>query len=94
MHERRWIRFPSSVPSVVVSDSQAGHHVGEVLDESFTGLAVRVDSLQGLAANQNVHVDYRGLPVPALVRYVQPTTDGGYRIGIEWEDPNGHQSHA
>jgi hypothetical protein len=94
VHERKWIRFPSAVPSVVVAHEQSGNHVGEVLDESLMGLAIRVERLDGLAPNQPVRVEYRGAPASATVRYIRPTTDGGYRVGIEWQEAGVHSASA
>ena len=84
MSQRRWMRFPSDVSSVSLLPSGSSQLTADVVDESFTGIAVDLDDADGLIPNQQVDLDFRGEQRRGIVRYVVPMANGRYRVGLEW----------
>ena len=84
MSQRRWMRFPSDVSSVSLSAKGSYQLTADVVDESFTGIAIDLDDADGLVPHQQVDLEYRGEPRRGIVRYIVPMANGRYRVGMEW----------
>jgi len=84
MSQRRWMRFPSDVSSVSVVSRGKAVGQADVVDESFAGIALDLDDIDGLGLDQRIEINFRGQPRPCIVRYVVPMANGRYRVGLEW----------
>lgn len=84
MSQRRWMRFPSDVSSVSVVSRGSSLGQADVVDESFTGIAIDLDEIGGLVPHDQVEIYFRGQPRQCFVRYVVPMANSRYRIGLEW----------
>lgn len=76
----------SSQPACDIAQVQLEFTVPvEVLDESYSGIALSLDRRQLLAPGDQVTVYYAGAPMRAEVRHVTPQTDGRDRVGLSWK---------
>jgi hypothetical protein len=71
---------------VVFSSAAQGPHDAVVEDMSFTGIALRVTDVTGLAVGQELYLSILGQSLPALVRNIVKPAEGIFRVGAEFID--------
>lgn len=84
---RRNLRFApdSAAPTVRFTDGQGHEVVGNLDNESYSGIAAIIPSDSGLKNNIDVWVDYFGHPVAGIIRRLMRQPDGTWLVGIEWK---------
>jgi len=58
----------------------------ELIDESAGGIGIIIPAASFNLGPQ-VDVEYQGERRAAIVAYLKPNEDGGYRLGLEWVSP-------
>ena len=85
-NQRRATRFRDDVTRVLVETEAAGRQPAVVFDESRTGIGPLLEDVSSLRPDQEVKIRYRGSPMAALVRNIQPEAqDGRHRVGFQWK---------
>jgi len=84
---RRNLRFaPESEQLTVRFTNREGQEVvGNLDNESYSGIAAIIASDCGLKTNTDVSVDYFGYPVAGVIRRLVRQPDGTWLVGIEWK---------
>ncbi len=80
---RRWGRFDADESQVELL-TETGPRQGVIVDESYGGIGLLLDDVQGLTVGQNVQVVYYGAPVNAIIRRILDEFEGRCEVGIEW----------
>lgn len=83
---RQWSRFvEGSHPTSIISPD--GIEILEILDESFSGLGIKVGGKGPLNVGDGIELQYGDAPMAGVVRVIQELPDGNLRLGIEWVRP-------
>lgn len=83
---RRWTRFSDERLFAVIT-TDGGSRTVEVLDESFGGIGVEMESRGDIELDMEVMVQYRTGPMAGTVRFLADSPGGKTRAGIEWRKP-------
>lgn len=78
---RQHLRFPSDVGEVGLELAVNAM----VVNESYGGLCLEIPSLPALAPKAVVRIQYQGAPMDAIVRWIEQSESGEYRLGLEWK---------
>lgn len=86
-NRRQWTRFdPQTKEVLVVAD---GHQeTALVVDESFGGICLLLDSTIDVRLDDNIDLIYQGAPLTGIVRRIEPLGDNSFYLGIEWLQAN------
>ena len=63
---------------------------GSGIDLGIGGVAVRVPTAVSEGSAVEVNLFRTGEPVPGTVRWSAPHPAAGFRLGIKWQEENGH----
>ena len=83
---RRWVRFRGDISPVKIIVPGGQEHLGRLVDESFGGLGVDLESVDGLKPGMDVLLEYKETKEKAELRVIIPRKDGLFRIGFQWQD--------
>lgn len=83
-NRRKWMRFPSDAREVAVMHSNGTQLKGVVVDESFGGVGLLVESSIAVDVGVELKIVIDGAILPSIVRNVTRKADGSCRIGLQW----------
>ena len=58
--------------------------VAKILDESRTGVGLQVSTIADLEVGDVVPIVYRCAELEGRIKYIQPISEGEWRVGVEW----------
>ena len=84
---RKWPRFPPNEEArqVVVRAGNGPERAAVVTNASIDGVSLELDNASDLRIGQVINVTYYDGPIQAIVRFVQPTDDGQWQLGLKWQ---------
>ena len=97
---RRSVRLPAGwLAHYALDDRRADSYICRVVDVSLGGAAFELFGPAPLYGAR-IHITLRaaadlsedGVEFAAIARNIRAGTDGGVRVGIEWQDVTGHQA--
>lgn len=62
--------------------------MGKILDESRSGAGIQVSTIADLEVGDVVPIAYRCARLEGKIKYIQPITEGEWRVGVEWVGVN------
>jgi hypothetical protein len=72
----------------VFSSAPKKPQLAVVEDMSFAGIAVRIGDASGLAVGQELYISILNQSMPTVIRNIVRLSEGGYRVGAEFIDPD------
>ena len=82
-NRRDWNRVAPEESKVLILTA-TGPTAATIVDESFGGICILVDSDDDFHEGQQVELEYGGIPLRAVARWVRQAADGRQQIGVEW----------